>query len=298
MNEKQLQRLPYWLKKQTSKNQYQRKIRKKLPENINTVCESAKCPNRGECFSKGTVTFMILGNICTRFCSFCAIEKNIDKKPLPIDSKEPFEVAKAVAALDLNHVVVTSVTRDDLPDGGATHFAKTIDAIRDNFPTTSIEVLVPDFIGNKFSLDIVLKEKPAVFNHNLETVPSLYKKVRPQADYRRSLEVLSYAKNFLLNHGYTSTLLKSGIMVGLGETISEIKATLHDLKTVGIDIVTIGQYIAPSKKHLQVVEYIKPEQFDKYTEIGKEIGVPFVFAGPLVRSSYHAEEIKKRGGLI
>lgn len=246
---------------------------------LNTVCEEAMCPNIGECFSRKTATFMILGNTCTRNCGFCAVAKG---QPGPLDTDEPHRVAKAAKALDLTHVVVTSVTRDDLPDGGAAHFAETIRMIRDLRPEATIEVLVPDFMGRRESILTVLKAEPDIFNHNLETVPGLYHKVRPKAMYDRSLSVLRLAKEFT-PHCYT----KSGLMVGLGETQAEVKGVMVDLCSAGCDLITIGQYLQPSKEKLNVVEFINLEVFQEYERFGAKLGFKKVTATPLVRSSYH-----------
>jgi lipoic acid synthetase len=230
---------------------------------------------------------MILGNICTRNCAFCAVESGQSAPLIPaIDPAEPEQVAKTAAELKLKHVVITSVTRDDLPDQGAVQFARTIRAVRQLLPQASIEVLTPDFQGETALLDVVLQAGPDVFNHNMETVPRLYPSIRPQALYQRSLAVLKYAAGTS-----TSSVTKSGLMVGLGETEDEIISVLHDLKNNGVQIVTIGQYLAPSRKHAPVKEYVSPEQFNKYREIGEKLGLKQVFSAPLVRSSYRAEEV-------
>ncbi len=247
---------------------------------LHTVCQSASCPNIGECFGHGTATFLILGGVCTRRCRFCAVPKG---EPAALDSGEPAKVAQAAAALGLRHVVVTSVTRDDLPDGGAGHFAATIVAVRAASPGTTVEVLTPDFAGDAHSLDIVLSACPEIFNHNVETVPRLYPTVRPGADYRRSLAVLAAAAREPL-------LVKSGLMVGLGESEKEIIAVLGDLAAAGVRAVTVGQYLRPSPAHLPVVEYIHPDQFRRYEQAARSLGFSRVAAGPLVRSSYHAAD--------
>ncbi|MFH1428377.1 MAG: lipoyl synthase [Candidatus Margulisiibacteriota bacterium] len=290
-------RLPEWLRKQPGKALPHRHMRSTLGGGFHTVCESALCPNRGECFSRGTVTFMILGNTCTRNCTFCAVESEQQLKTiLPLDPNEPEQVAKAAYELKLKHVVVTSVTRDDLPDEGAGQFADTIKAIRAKLPEATVEVLTPDFNGNTDLLDIVLTSVPDVFNHNVETVPRLYPEIRPQADYQQSLGVLRYAAKGGLQSAPTigtasGVTTKSGLMLGLGETKDEVVAVLRDLYACGVDIVTIGQYLAPSPKHAKVVEYIHPDQFEEYKTIGEKLGIKQVFAGPLVRSSYRAEEV-------
>jgi len=274
-------RYPRWLKKSVPKSANNLRIRQELDASIHTVCESALCPNRGECFAQKTVTFLILGNVCTRNCTFCAVAK---AAPQPPDMAEPEKVAEAAQKLGLQYAVITSVTRDDLPDGGAAHFAATIQTVRRTLPDIAIEVLTPDFQGNTAALDTVLAAKPNVFNHNVETVPGLYKAVRPQADYQRSLKILRSAAG-------SGILTKSGMMLGLGETEAEVKSVLEDLKDCGVSIVTLGQYLAPSKKHYPVQEFITPEKFTEYKIYGeKALGFETVFAGPLVRSSYRAEE--------
>ncbi|HHW57718.1 MAG TPA: lipoyl synthase [Clostridia bacterium] len=248
---------------------------------LNTVCQSANCPNMGECFGRKTATFMIMGNICTRNCRFCAVEKG---HPQPLDEDEPRRVAEAAQKLGLKHVVVTCVTRDDLPDGGAFHFAKTIYELK-KLPGVTIEVLVSDFMGNADSIRTVVEAKPDVINHNVETVPRLYSKVRLKADYLRSLNLLKESKEL-----DPSILTKSGIMVGLGETEEEVIQVMKDLRSVDCDMMTIGQYLRPSAKHIEVAEYVTPQQFKKYEEIGYELGFKYIASGPLVRSSYHADE--------
>jgi len=273
-------RYPEWLKKSVPKSSNNLHIRKYLDNSIHTVCESALCPNRGECFAQKTVTFLILGNACTRSCSFCAVTKSA---PEPVNSDEPEKVADAAQKLGLEHVVITSVTRDDLPDGGAEQFAKTILAVRQKLPASTIEVLTPDFQGNFDALNIVLAAKPNVFNHNIETVPRLYPAVRPQADYQQSLRVLKHASQLLT---------KSGLMLGLGETETEIKSVLQDLKNHGVSIITLGQYLAPSKNHYPIQEFIHPDKFAGYKNYSEnELGFKAVFAGPFVRSSYLAKDI-------
>lgn len=255
---------------------------------LHTVCQSAKCPNLPECFSRGTATFMILGDICTRNCRFCAVEKGM---PRPLDPEEPHRVAQAAQALGLSHVVVTSVSRDDLPDGGAEHFAATIRAIRRALPEAGVEVLIPDFKGDLDALRTVVEAGPDVLNHNLETVPRLYPRVRPQADYRRSLKVLKVAKEF------DGTLLtKSGLMLGLGEEKGEILKVMEDLRRVGCDLLTLGQYLAPSEEHHPVIRFIPPEEFDKLKLKGEEMGFSKIASGPPVRSSYQAGEMLFKKG--
>ncbi|MEI7884665.1 MAG: lipoyl synthase [Clostridia bacterium] len=247
---------------------------------LNTVCEQAGCPNRGECYKSGTATFMLLGKNCTRNCRFCKVTKD---SPEQLDPHEPLNVAKAVAEMQISHAVITSVTRDDLEDGGAEHFAKTILAIRELSPSTTIEVLIPDFEGNEQALRLVVNAKPEIINHNVETVPALYPDVRPMAIFNRSLELLGLVKKI-----DDSIITKSGLMVGLGETATQVAELLHSLRSVNCDIVTIGQYLQPSKEHLQLVEYIRPDQFKKYEELAYKLGFKYVASGPLVRSSYHA----------
>jgi lipoic acid synthetase len=276
--------MPPWLIKTIPKKSNQTKIRQLLDDPaINTVCENALCPNRGECFSQGTVTFLILGNICTRGCRFCSVKKG---KPDGLDITEPGRVAKAVKNLDLKHAVITSVTRDDLPDGGAQHFADTIKAIRSIMPQTTIEVLTPDLNGDISALRTVIDAGPDVFNHNLETVPRLYPQIRPQADYERSLNIFRQV-SFLSS----KPLLKAGLMVGLGENFPEVCDVLKDLYNAGCRVVTIGQYLQPSTEQVPVTEYVQPEIFESYREFGKSLGLLEVFAGPWVRSSYKAELI-------
>lgn len=248
---------------------------------LNTVCQSARCPNLGECFGRGTATFMILGEICTRNCRFCAVDKG---KPDQVDESEPERVAEAVRRLRLKHAVITSVTRDDLSDGGAGHFATTIERIRQYSPGATVEVLVPDFGGSLAALARLFEARPDVFNHDVETVQRLYPLVRPQARYRRSLSILEYA--------YKSRLkVKSGIMLGLGETEQEILETLTELRRTGCSCVTLGQYLSPSEEHLPIVRYVSPAEFERWAEIAREMGFEEVIAGPLVRSSYRAGEL-------
>ncbi|HDN78861.1 MAG TPA: lipoyl synthase [Chloroflexi bacterium] len=249
---------------------------------LHTVCESALCPNIGECFGRGTATFMILGDVCTRGCRFCAVRKG---KPAPPDPEEPERVAEAARRLGLKHVVITSVTRDDLPDGGASHFVATIEAVRCRLPDATIEVLIPDFGGSLRALEQVIAAGPEVINHNLETVPRLYPLVRPRADYRRSLGILAWVKR---QAPHITT--KSGLMLGLGERPHEVEEVLVDLRRVGCDVVTLGQYLQPTERQLPVAEFIPPERFDEYRRQGEKMGFRAVVAGPLVRSSYRAEE--------
>ena len=276
-----MKRLPPWAKKRLGPASRLHEVKAILrSRGLHTVCESARCPNIGECFSKPTATFMILGDVCTRTCGFCSIDKRA--APLLVDPHEPLNIAITAKEMGLRHVVITSVSRDDLPDGGAGQFALTIKAIKDNISGILVEVLTPDFNGDDQALSIVLEARPDIFNHNLETVPSLYPKVRPQADYRRSLEVIKRAKR-------PGILTKSGIMVGLGESAGEVKALLEDLLAIGCDAVTIGQYLRPTRENLEVVEYVEPDVFKEYEEFGRAIGFRHVYSGPFVRSSYNAE---------
>lgn len=274
-----------WLKIRYSNNNNTIRTTEILRElNLNTVCEEALCPNRWECFSRKTATFMILGKICTRNCRFCNVEGGIPDSP---DILEAAKVADAVKRLGLKHVVITSVTRDDLEDGGAAAFAEVIIQIKklqSENPVT-IEVLIPDFKGSFQALKIVVEQKPHILNHNLETVKELYQKVRPQADYYRSLELLANAKKIS-----QQIITKSGIMVGLGEKRDEVINLFKDLRKTGCDFITIGQYLSPSKNHLKVTEFVRPETFNEYEDICREMGFKFVQSGPLVRSSYHAAD--------
>jgi lipoyl synthase len=253
---------------------------------LNTVCEEASCPNIGECFSAGTATFLIMGPACTRACPYCDID--FEKKPQALDPTEPDRLAEAVRRMNLNHVVITSVNRDDLPDGGASQFVKCIEAVRSLSPKTTIEVLIPDMCGDWAALAIILQAQPEVLNHNTETVPRLYKKVRPQGDYGRSLQLIQQTRQLA-----PSIYTKSGIMVGLGETDEEVRQTLQDLRNAGCDILTIGQYLQPSNKHLIVKEFVTPAQFDAWREFGEAIGFLQVVSSPLTRSSYHAEQVQE-----
>lgn len=246
---------------------------------LHTVCQSASCPNQGECFHAGTATFLILGNICTRGCRFCGVPKG---QPGLVDSAEPENVATAVKTMGLKHAVVTSVTRDDLPDGGAGQFVACIRALRSSCPEITVEVLTPDFAGQSEALAKVLAEQPEVFNHNVETVPRLYPQVRPQANYRRSLEVLRTASEAKI------IWVKSGLMLGLGETEAEVLSVLQDLRQRGVNSLTLGQYLRPTREHLQVVDYIHPERFKALGDEASRLGFAHVASGPLVRSSYHA----------
>lgn len=276
-------RLPDYLKRPIIDTDKTRTVRKILKTKcLNTVCENARCPNKNECYTKNTATFLIMGNDCTRNCKYCNISC---ARPEPLDLEEPKHVAEAVQALGLKYAVITSVTRDDLPDGGAEHFANCIYEIRKLCPDTKIEILTPDFKGNKDCLDVIIKAHPDVFNHNIEAVQDIFKSVRPQGDYECSLEVLKYVKN------NSDILTKSGLIIGLGETFEQIEQTLIDLKNVGCDIVTIGQYIQPSKHHLEVAKYYTPEEYNKLKELANKVGIKNHQIGPLVRSSYRAAEL-------
>ncbi len=278
-----MQRLPLYLKRGIIDTEKTKKVRHILKTHcLNTVCEAARCPNKSECYSKNTATFLIMGNSCTRNCRFCNITCAC---PQPLNDNEPGMIADAVKELGLNYVVVTSVTRDDLPDGGSMHFANVIRKIRNIDKNIKIEVLTPDFKGIEASIDNVINAKPDVFNHNIETVQSLYKKARPQADYFRSLCFLEYIKK------NSNILTKTGLMVGLGETKEELIKTFEDLAKIQCDIVTIGQYIAPTKKHLEVSRYYEPFEYEELSSIAKKIGIKHTFFSPLTRSSYKAYEV-------
>lgn len=274
-------RKPEWLKKKLPNKKSLDSMQEMVRHlRLHTVCEEANCPNVGECFGNKTATFMILGETCTRGCRFCAVGKGA---VLPPDPEEPRHLAEAVKELGLKHAVITSVTRDDLPDGGAAHFAAAIREVRRLNPHTTIEVLIPDFQGDEEALQVVLDAKPEILNHNIETVPSLYAKVRPGASFDRSVELLRRVKAY-----DPAILSKTGIMVGLGETPAEMTTVMERLVTVGCDIFTIGQYLQPSKEHLPVEAYVTPEQFEAYKEEGLALGLAFVESGPFIRSSYNA----------
>lgn len=279
-----MQRLPEYLKRGIINTETTKNVRAVLREHcLNTVCESARCPNKNECYSKNTATFLIMGTICTRNCSFCNIETG---QTSPLDKEEPRKIAEAVKELDLKYVVITSVTRDDLEDNGSGHFANTINKIRKLNPKVRIEVLTPDFKGVEKDIDTVVNASPNVFNHNLETVLSLYSKARPQADYKQSLEFLEYVKIQA-----PKILTKTGLMVGLGETREELISVFEDLKKINCDIITIGQYIQPSKSHLAVAKYYEPSEYEALAKIAKGIGIKYTFFSPLARSSYKALEV-------
>ncbi len=272
---------PKWLRVKLPTGEKYRKVRGLVDEHkLHTICESGSCPNMGECWGEGTATFMILGNICTRSCGFCGVQTG---KPEAVDEFEPGRVANSVKIMGVKHAVITSVDRDDLKDGGAAIWAQTIRAIRQQSPGTTLETLIPDFAGNWDNLQVLIDSAPEIVSHNLETVRRLTKQVRIQAKYDRSLEVL-----FRLKKGGMRT--KSGVMLGLGESEQEVIETIQDLRAVQVDILTLGQYLQPTPKHLPVAEFIEPEQFAYYQKIGLEMGFRFVESGPLVRSSYHAEK--------
>jgi len=279
------QKKPDWFKVPPPWGENFSRTRKILNKyNLETVCKNANCPNIGECFGSGTATFLIMGNVCTRNCRFCNIEGG---RPITLDSDEPIKIARAVQLLKLSYAVVTSVTRDDLSDGGAGHFAQTIRSIRELNPDCSIEVLVPDFQGNLDSVKTVLDANPDVFNHNVETVPRLYPQMRPSADYERSLVVLRYAASLR-----PDLPVKSGLMTGAGETVPELHQVFADLNSAGVKILTIGQYLPPSRKHHPLDRYYSPEEFASLREAAMSKGIKKVISSPLARSSYHAKEVK------
>ena len=279
--EKKFTKKPKWLKVKLPTGKEYVNVRQIVSEHkLHTICESGNCPNMGECWGAGTATFMILGNICTRSCGFCAVKTG---RPLPADTEEPKRVANSVKLMNVKHCVITSVDRDDLKDGGSIIWAETVKAVREESPQTTLETLIPDFKGEWDNLQRIIDVAPEIVSHNLETVRRLTKEVRIQAKYDRSLEVIRRLKE-----GGMKT--KSGVMLGLGETEEEVIETMQDLVNAGCDILTLGQYLQPTPKHLPVVNFIKPEQFDKFKEIGLKMGFRFVESGPLVRSSYHAEK--------
>lgn len=277
------QRIPHWAKKKYNLGDLVA-VKKQLRElGLNTVCESARCPNIGECFKKPTATFMILGDVCTRKCRFCSVGKG---SPSPVDPAEPGNIAEGARRLGLKHAVITSVTRDDLPDGGSGQFALVVRELRERFPEMVVEVLTPDFGGSREDLKTVIDAGPHIFNHNLETVPRLYPQVRPQAVYARSLEVLRMAK-VMAPGSYT----KSGLMVGLGEEFDEVVDVMRDLRKAGCDLLTVGQYLRPMKENIEVAEYVLPEVFDRYRDAALSLGFVSAACAPFVRSSYNAEEV-------
>ncbi len=272
---------PQWLRAPAPAGENYRDLKQLIDRlRLHTVCESAACPNVGECWNHRTATFMMLGNVCTRRCGFCAVQKGA---PLPVDYDEPSRIAEAVAAMGLKFAVITSVNRDDRHDGGAELFAMVIRAIRDRVPGCGVEVLIPDFQGNREAVETVMEARPDVLNHNTETVPRLYRQVRLGARYERSLDVLAHAKRV-----QPATPTKSGLMLGLGETAAEVLQVMRDLRAHNVDILTLGQYLRPSPKHLPIVRYVTPAEFDEFREEGRGMGFAHVESGPLVRSSYHA----------
>jgi lipoyl synthase len=278
-------RLPEWLRKPRTHFESVHHLKSEFRMlNLHTVCESARCPNMHECFHRGTATFMILGNLCTRGCGFCSVPKSAH--PGALDPDEPANVARVAIAMQLRHVVITSVNRDDLADGGSGHFSMTVRAVCTALPEARVEVLTPDFRGDLTAVARVLDAGPHIFNHNMETVSRLYRRVRPQADYRQSLDVLKFAKSYR-----PAALVKSGAMLGLGETSDELHQLMRDLRAADVDIITLGQYLQPTRRNLPVAEFVPPAQFDAYRDFGLSLGFKTVFSGPLVRSSYMAEHV-------
>jgi len=278
-------RLPAWLRAPRTHFESVHQLKTELRRlNLHTVCESARCPNLHECFHRGTATFMILGNLCTRGCGFCSVPKS--RHPGALDPDEPGHVARMASDMRLRHVVITSVNRDDLADGGSEHFAATVREVRTALPDARVEVLTPDFQGDPEAVARVLDAGPDIFNHNMETVPRLYRRVRPQADYRQSLDVLKFAKQHR-----PAALTKSGAMLGLGETVDEVHQLMRDLRQADVDVATLGQYLQPTRRNLPVTEFVPPAQFDAYRDFGLSLGFKIVFSGPLVRSSYMADHI-------
>ena len=283
-------RLPGWLRKSRTHFESVQLLKTDLRQRrLHTVCESARCPNIHECFHRGAATFMILGNLCTRGCGFCSVPKgSAAKQEFTLDSDEPWQVAEMAAQMKLRYVVITSVNRDDLPDGGSHHFAETVRQVRKALPNAQVEVLTPDFDGNLDAVARVIDAGPDVFNHNMETVSRLYRRVRPQARYRQSLDVLQFAKSHR-----PGMLTKSGLMVGLGESSEEAKELLRDILAADVDVATIGQYLQPTRRNLRVAEFVTPAQFDEYRDYGLSIGFKMVFSGPFVRSSYMADRVSQ-----
>lgn len=284
-------RLPEWARRGATHFESLNRLKSSFRSlNLHTVCESARCPNIHECFYRGAATFMILGNLCTRGCGFCSVPKGNPRiHHMRLDPEEPANVARMAAAMKLRYVVITSVNRDDLPDGGSAHFADTVREVRRALPEARVEVLTPDFKGDESAVARVLNAGPHVFNHNMETVPRLYRRVRPQADYRQSLAVLRFARS----HS-PGVMTKSGFMVGLGEAKHEVRQLLGDLREQDVDVATIGQYLQPTRRNLAVIEYVTPEQFEAYREFGLSLGFRMVFSGPLVRSSYMADIVNEQ----
>ncbi len=281
-------RLPEWARKGPTHFESLNRLKTDLRRlNLHTVCESARCPNIHECFHRGAATFMILGNLCTRGCGFCSVPKGHPaKRDMRLDPAEPANVARMAAAMGLRYVVITSVNRDDLDDGGSHHFAQTVREVKLALPAARVEVLTPDFCGDTEAVARVLDAGPRVFNHNMETVPRLYRRVRPQAYYGRSLDVLEFARAHR-----PEVMTKSGFMLGLGESGDEVRQLLRDLRARDVDVATIGQYLQPTRRNLPVKEYVTPAQFDEYRDFGLSLGFKMVFSGPLVRSSYMADRV-------
>lgn len=287
-------RLPGFLRKPNANFQSVQSLKNDLRRlKLHTVCESARCPNMHECFHRGAATFMILGNLCTRGCAFCSVPKGSPaKREFTLDADEPANVARMAQEMKLRYVVITSVNRDDLDDGGSRHFAETVRRVREALPEARVEVLTPDFCGNLDAVARVLDAGPHVFNHNMETVERLYRKVRPQADYRQSLKVLDFAKKHR-----PEALTKSGLMAGLGETEEEVQRLLDDLRAASAEVATIGQYLQPSRRNLEVAEYVQEDRYERWRSYGLSIGFKMVFAGPFVRSSYMAELVSDKARL-
>ncbi len=288
-------RLPEWARKSPTHFESLHRLKTDLRRlHLHTVCESARCPNIHECFHRGAATFMILGNLCTRGCGFCSVPKGSPaKQDMRLDRDEPANIARMAAQMKLRYVVITSVNRDDLADGGSRHFAETVQEVRHALPEARIEVLTPDFCGDLNAVARVLDAGPHVFNHNMETVQRLYRRVRPQANYDQSLRVLAFARRYR-RRNRTGVLTKSGFMVGLGETGEEVRVLLGDLHAAGADVATIGQYLQPTRHNLPVAEYVEPAWFDAYRDYGLSIGFKMVFSGPLVRSSYMADHVSEQ----
>jgi len=284
-------RLPEWLRKADTHFESVHLLKRELRQRrLHTVCESARCPNMHECFHRGAATFMILGNLCTRGCGFCSVPKGSPaKKEFTLDALEPAHVGDMARQMDLRYVVLTSVNRDDLADGGSAHWAETVREVRRALPAAKIEVLTPDFCGDRDAVARVLDSGPDVFNHNMETVSRLYRRVRPQADYRQSLDVLAYARRYR-----PDVLTKSGLMVGLGESVSEVEQLLRDLRGSDVHVATIGQYLQPTRRNLAVEEFVTPEKFEAYRVFGMSVGFQMMFSGPFVRSSYMADLVNEQ----
>ena len=284
-------RLPVWLRKPETHFESVHLLKREMRQrNLHTVCESARCPNIHECFHRGAATFMILGNLCTRGCGFCSVPKgNPEKREFELDANEPAHVADMASRMKLRYVVITSVNRDELPDGGSHHWAETVRAVKNALPDARVEVLTPDFNGDMDAVARVLDAGPHVYNHNMETISRLYRRVRPQADYQQSLDVLSFARNYK-----PDVLIKSGAMVGLGETNDEVKQLLHDVRKAGVQVATIGQYLQPTRRNLPVKRYVTPTEFDEFRDFGLSVGFEIVFSGPFVRSSYMADLVEEQ----